>query len=253
MAIRPEILVSGRVVFPNGILASDAYTILGSKSYPIDKDGAFCVAGAKGRPALVMALGPNENSFELATVINSVADLSDVVIDAKSTAVALVFMSPLVGPGNPNTKILDTIASNVDVLKFMDNINMLSNLTSNDLEKGGRLFGDYTNAVASVLKSSTSATAAPSTIEFTAVFSPGFYSAGVVQGVKASVTPTFVSGIDIEKILQRVFVVTDSTKFLNTTKPIGTQIIEFKSATITGYYDVRKQTVFVESISNVQL
>lgn len=248
-----EILVSGRVVFPKGISLGDEYTIVGNKSYSINKDGTFCIVGAKGGPALMMALGPNENSFELATVINSAINLSGVRVDAKSTAVALVFMSPLIGPGNPNPKILDVIAASAEVIKFATDINALSNLTSNDLDKGGRLFNDYTNAVTSVLKSLAPATVAPSTIEFTAVFSPGLYTTGVVQGVMASVTPTFVGGIDVKKILQRGFNVTDTTKFLNTAKPIGTQIIEFKSATITGYYDVRKQTVFVESISNVQL
>lgn len=81
-------------------------------------------------------------------------------------------------------------------------------------------------------------------VSFTAVFSDGFYWAEGISGSLNSVNPASVA-----PKLKRAFIVIESTKFINTPKPVGDEPIMFKSATITGYYDERKYKVFVESIS----
>lgn len=252
-----KILVSGQVIFPKGIKNQQDYSIvILPENYKISSDGRFCAYIEKGAVKVLGAVsGKSENDFPLMFVVNSDKNLN-VVVDAYSMAVAMVFMSPFLMHNDPikASEILNKIRVNQKTIELANKIKSEDILSADNIDEGGSLHQLYLDVIKSVLGTiASTAVTTPSTIEFTAIFSPGFYSKGVVQGTMASVTPTFVGDIDVKKILQRVFVVTDSTKFLNTTKPVGTQIIEFKSATVTGYYDVRKQTVFVESISNVQL
>ncbi len=83
-----------------------------------------------------------------------------------------------------------------------------------------------------------------SKINFTAVFSDGFYWAEGISGSLGSINPASVA-----PKLKRAFIVTDSTKFINTPRPVGDEPVTFKLATVAGYYDEQKYKVFVESIS----
>lgn len=83
-----------------------------------------------------------------------------------------------------------------------------------------------------------------SKVNFTAIFSDGFYWTQGISGSLTSVNPTSVA-----PSLKRAFIVTESTKFINTPNPTGDEPIVFKSVTVAGYYDERKYKVFVESIS----
>jgi len=146
-----NIIVRGKVVFPTGIRDKETYEVIGTnpESFSINSDGVFCAYAAQGRPILVSAVSDDENDFVLAAIVNSNGDISDFIINSKSTAVTLVFLNPLINP----ELLVDTIPNNPDVIKFADKINSLSDLTINDFEEGGRLYEDYDNAVISVLES----------------------------------------------------------------------------------------------------
>lgn len=146
-----EIWITGRVVFPKGIKTSaDYFATSNGVTYPIKTDGTFCVISVAGQTALVTASATStKNSFVLSALYNSNSDSSEFLIDATSTAISLVYSSPLVGPGaGPN--ILDAVATSTAVLKFATNISTATTLSSNDIATGGKLVTAYNTAVKSV-------------------------------------------------------------------------------------------------------
>ncbi len=254
-----QILISGRVIFPKGISEDNKFAVEGVegkntlKLFPVDKEGTFCAVVDKGganiQPSFVIFRGSNKNSFDLLKIINSPTDLHGLIVDAKSTAVASVFISAFDGILEyADTRILNIIEVNADVLKLATDIDVLSNITSNDFRNDGRLSSDITNAENSVIKALTTTTA---------VISGGHYSLSVIEGAIDSVTPLPVEGtqavVNVSPGTNAYFVVDKSTKFTGTTKPAGDQIIEFKSATVVVYYDKSKKSRVVENVSKVEL
>ena len=234
-----NIIVRGKVVFPTGIRDKETYEVIGTnpESFSINSDGVFCAYAAQGRPILVSAVSDDENDFVLAAIVNSNGDISDFIINSKSTAVTLVFLNPLINP----ELLVDTIPNNPDVIKFADKINSLSDLTINDFEEGGRLYEDYDNAVISVLESVT----VDNTTEdrFTAIILNGAYSDKQIIGEKTAIEP-----VSLESELNRAFILSEETNFINTPKPISSELIPFNKIYVTGYYDARKSKVFIEIV-----
>lgn len=251
-----NILVSGRVVFPKSIAAS-GYAVLGvetkdgrntQKLFPIDKDGSFCAVELKGVQQLVTVHGPNQNDFQFDIFIKSDVDLKGLIIDSKSEAVAFVFIKAFDGVLEyADARILDIIASTKEVLSFSNELNTLESLVPGDLHEGGRLFNSLIKAEDAVIKSLTTTTA---------VVSNGYYSADAVEGMVDSVIPLIVDGtqavLNISPGTSANFAVTSLTEFINTTRPVGGQVVKFKFATVTVHYDKRNKLRVVDSISNIQ-
>jgi len=235
-----NIIVHGKVVFPIGIRDKETYEVIGTnpESFLINSDGSFCAYMAKGRPVLISAVSDDENGFVLAAIVDSNNDVSDFVINSKSTAIALVYLNPLlISP----ELLVETIPNNSDVIRFADKINSLSDLTINDFEEGGRLYEDYDNAVISVLESVT----VDNTTEdrFTAIILNGAYSDKQIIGQKTAIEP-----VSLESELNRTFILSEETNFINTPKPISSELISFDKLYVTGYYDAEKSKVFIEIV-----
>ncbi|MFA5997042.1 MAG: hypothetical protein WC791_00980 [Candidatus Paceibacterota bacterium] len=150
-----EVWVTGRVVFPKGIKATSTYSVTSNLvTYPINPDGTFCAISTAGQNTLITASATTTNSFVLSAVFNTNIDDQDFLINASSTAIALVYNNPLVSSGT-DPDILNTIATNSAVIKFASSISTAGTLTSKDMLAGGKLATTYNTAVKAAQQKAT--------------------------------------------------------------------------------------------------
>lgn len=131
------IVVNGKVDFPKGIKnLADYKIIVAPDTYEISSSGDFCVHVPRG----VFILGvssDNENDFSLLSIVVSEKD-TNIIIDSKSTAVGLLFVTPYLLNNDPAkaSEIIKQIENNPKVKVLADQIGNKEILSSNDIESG---------------------------------------------------------------------------------------------------------------------
>lgn len=137
-------IISGKVEFPIGIKNQTIYEALSydMSSNKISSSGEFCVYGRKNAPFILGIGSPNEEDFPLMAVVNpfqiNINKNINVIVDAKSTAVALLFVTPYLMHDNSEkaAAIIAKIESNYKVIELAEKIKAKDNLSVDDIETG---------------------------------------------------------------------------------------------------------------------
>jgi hypothetical protein len=136
------IIVSGKVMFPKGIQQPTDYKVSGynGEKNNIASNGEFCAYGRKGVDGIITVANPTKaDAFTLVAVVSSDVDVKNIVIDAKSTAMGIVYFQSfavLTTSRAPTEDLLAKIEQNPQVATLAEQITNAEELSLNDLKSG---------------------------------------------------------------------------------------------------------------------
>jgi len=114
-----QVAVEGSVEFPSeaAVDLAEIEVAFGESESELSEDGGFSLRGNPGRPGLAMAYGEDELALLMA-IVPDPAGAVDVVLDARSTALALAFLNPFVCNDDPTDA--DEVLERLSALPELD-------------------------------------------------------------------------------------------------------------------------------------
>ncbi len=108
------VTMTGTIEFPGNSVAYDSLTIgFGDNEALVDSNGSFDIKGTEEIPGLTIAMDVSDSVPVMLGIVCSPGKNMDLELDAHSTALALVFMNPMVCVSDPDEAqiVVDTIES----------------------------------------------------------------------------------------------------------------------------------------------
>ncbi len=146
------VAMTGAAFFPNpsAVDYSDITVSFGENETPIGDGGAFEVSGNQQIPGVAIAYDRDAVPLLMRIIPNPQADVQ-IPLDARSTALSLVYLSPLVCVGGEATDAQEVL----DALKSLDELDNLESVVQTKLMSNPRALAsadsDLANAVSTVI------------------------------------------------------------------------------------------------------